>query len=524
VRIVFWLALLTLLPGEAVAWTRCKSRPLPRANLAEVGLDPGLGADLDALLRDAVEGRLTASAALAVARHGKLAYTGYIGKARADSIFDLASVSKAVATTTAVLQLVERKRIALGDPVSRHLPLLDVEDKRAITVEQLLMHTSGLHSSVYAGPMSDGRDKILERIRRSAMKAQPGAAFRYSDIGYIVLGELVAAAAGKSFDQVVQSQLLEPLGMCQSGYRPPPALHPRLISPWPAREEQRLGVVYDPLAARAGGVAGHASLYATAEDLIRFGLMVLGRGELDGKRVLAERTVAMMMQPHPLPSGSTRGLGWMISRGAPFSRSAVGHGGYTGTSIWIDPELDLCIVLLTNRTHLADPGGAHAPDVFPLQRRVHQTVIGALARTPHQPVETGLDRLVATGFAALRGHKVGLISNRTAVDRRGRWIGDLLLEPTSGVELAALFLPEHGLEAKVDRQIKDGVLRRGDRRVPIYSLFGSRRRPDDQSLAGVDTLVIDLATVGVRYYTYLATMGWAMEEAARRGYQSSLVR
>jgi uncharacterized protein YbbC (DUF1343 family) len=517
VRIVFWLALLTLLPGEVRAWTHCKGQPLPRASLAQVGLDAALGADLDALLRDAVEGKLTASAALAVGRRGKLAYAGYVGKARPDSVFDLASVTKAVATTTAVLQLVERKRLSLADTVSRHLPLLDVDDKRAITVEQLLMHTSGLHSSVYAGPLTDGRDKLLERIRRSVMKGQPGSAFRYSDIGYMVLGELVAAVSKKTLDQVVESQLLEPLGMCGSGYRPPPAVRSRLISPWPAREEQKLGVVYDPLAARAGGVAGHASLYATAEDLVRYGLMVLGRGQLGGKRVLAEPTVALMMNPHPLPSGNVRGLGWMIAnRGGPFSARAVGHGGFTGTSIWIDSELDLVVVLLTNRTHLADPGGAHAPNVFPLQRRVHQTIVGALARPPKQAVETGLDRLVAGSFATLRGRKVGLISNRTAVDRRGRWIGDLLLEPSSGVELAALFVPEHGLDGKVDRRIKDGLLTRGERRVPIYSLFSARRRPDDKSLAGVDTLVIDLATVGVRYYTYLATMGWAMEEAARR--------
>ncbi len=507
-------------------WGSCKAKPLPRAKPEAVGLDRELAADLEALLADAVDSRFTAQAAAAIGRAGKLVVTAYAGGARADSLFDLASLTKVIATAPSLLLLVERAKLSLADAASRYLPLLETDDKRAITVSELLLHTSGLHSSVWAGPKSDGREQILPRIRKSALKYTPGSSYKYSDLGYVVLGELVAARAGAPLDRWARAQLYEPLGMCSTGFLPPPAVRSRLISPWPAREEQRLGVVYDPIAARTGGVSGHAGLYSTAEDLARFGLMMLGRGALGGKRVLAARTVAQMLEPRALPGGKPgkRGLGWDYStpyagsRGA-LSGRAFGHTGFTGTSLWVDPELDLALVLLTNRTHLADPGGEHAPSVSELRRTLHNTVVASLVRPPARPVRCGLDRLVEDGFSALRGRKVGLITNRTAVDAGGRWIVDLLqgAPAAAKVELRALFMPEHGLEGKVDRRIEDGALRRGKRRLPVYSLFGSRRRPTAETLEGIDTLVIDLQTVGVRYYTYLATMGWAMEEAAARG-------
>lgn len=518
-RRALWLSLfLLLVPLPTVGaspWPTCKTRPLRSGAGEALGIDPSLAQDLEALLQDAVASGLTHSAAALVARRGKVFHRVSAGGARVDSIFDLASITKVVATAPSVMRLLERRRrLTLRTPASRYLRWTAVPDKQAITVEQLLLHVSGLHSVVWRGELTDGRDVILGRIQRSKLRAAPGQRFRYSDIGYILLGELVAEVGGKSLDQFARERLFGPLGMCDTGFVPPADRLPRVITPWP--EGGKEGQVYDPLAARMGGVAGHAGLFSTVDDLARFGQMMLNGGVLHGKRVLTRRSVRQMTRPHPLP-GSTekRGLGWMLNlRPAGSTRSlsttAYGHGGYTGTSLWIDPRDQLVLVLLVNRTRLTP-----TPPPGPLRTRFHDLVLGAISRPSARPVRTGLDRLAQGGFKQLRGRRVGLITNRTAVDRRGRWIVDLLADAPK-VRLEALFVPEHGLKAKLDRHIKDGVLRQGEREIPIYSLFGGRRRPTDATLKGVDTLVFDVATVGVRYYTYLATMGWAMEEAARR--------
>lgn len=515
------VALLALAPHTAgaerapVDWPRCKTRALPTGSAEALGLDRSLAGDLDALLRDAVASRQTDSAAALVLRRGKVFYRGAAGNARVDTIWDLASVTKVVSTTPSVMQLLDQRvrGVTLETPVSRFLPWTDVPDKRGITVGQLLLHVSGLHSVVWRGALTDGREVILSRIQRSKLRAPPGTRFRYSDIGYILLGELVAAVSGESLERYTRRHLFGPLGMCDTGFSPPERIHGRLVSHWP--EGGKLGQVYDPLAARLGGAAGHAGLYSTLDDLARYGQMLLGKGMLESTRVLSKRAVAQMTSPHALPGSGQRGLGWILNlhpggSTRQLSRKAFGHGGYTGSSLWIDPARELVLVLLTNRTRLTP-----LPSPTPLRRRFHDLVLTALERRPARPVRTGLDRLEEQGFASLRGKAVGLITNRTAVDHRGRWIVDLLAR-APGVDLRALFVPEHGLAARVDRHVKDSALEHGGRRIPVYSLFGRRRRPTDATLRGIDTLVFDVAAVGVRYYTYLATMGWAMEEAARR--------
>jgi uncharacterized protein YbbC (DUF1343 family) len=500
-------------------WPSCKTRPLPAARPEEVGLDAGVTADLQALLADAVATKVTPAAALVAVRRGRVFFRGFAGAARPDSIWDVASLTKVVATTPSVMHLVERRRLALATRVSRHLDLFGRADKRPITLLHLLTHASGLPSVVWAGPLTDRRPEIAQRIARAKLLSTPGASYRYSDIGYVSLGELVAAVSGKPLDAYARTHLYEPLGMCDTGFSPPPRAMPRLLSPWPRGENP--GVVYDPIAARLGGVAGHAGIFSTADDLARCGQMMLAGGALGGKRVLAARTVASMTQPRALAGEESgrRGLGWDVSSPhagccrARLSPRAFGHIGFTGTSLWIDPELQLVVVLLANRTFY-EPG----PSVTPLRRRVHDLIATAAVRG-RRGAATGLDRLVENGCAELRGRRVGLITNRTAVSRDGRWIGDLLAAPGdqgTAPEVVALFVPEHGLGARVDRRIGDSTVRLGERRVPVYSLFGERRRPSPRTLAGIDTLVFDLQTVGVRYYTYLATMGWAMEEAAKR--------
>ena len=295
--------------------------------------------------------------------------------------------------------------------------------------------------------------------------------------------------------------------LCDTGFVPRGARLRRTISPWPSGGNR--GVVYDPLAARLGGVAGHAGLYGTADDLARYGQALLGLGRLGKTRILSQRMVRLMRTPVELPGGTRRALGWRTDPDG-LSPVAFGHTGYTGTSLWIDPKEQLVVALLTNRTRMQPPG-----HVGQLRLRIHRALRGALLWGHKSRVRSGLDRLVGERFARLAGARVGLLTNRTAVDARGNWIVDALLTAPK-VHLIAVFAPEHGLKTAVDRHLRDGVLLRGGRPIPVYSLFGSRRRPTDATLRGIDTLVFDMQTVGVRYYTYLATMGWAMEEAARR--------
>jgi uncharacterized protein YbbC (DUF1343 family) len=504
----------------------CKASPLPAPGPDDPDVDRGLPHDLDAILAEAVLHRLTPGAALVVLQRGRVLYRGGAGTGRPDAIYDLASLTKVVATAPAAMKLVEEGLLSLDDRAASRLPLLARPDKREITIRQLLLHTSGLPSVVWAGsspPVTDGSERpaILARIDRALLTGKPGSVYRYSDAGFILLGEIVAARAARAagaprgLDGYARSRLFEPLGMCDTMFRPPASLGARLVSPWPAGGKE--GQVYDPLAARLGGVAGHAGLYSTADDLARFGQMILAGGELEGRRVLERSSIAEMTRAHPLPVGAgARGLGF--DRSSPHATSArgglseesFGHIGFTGTSLFIDPPRELVVALLTNRTFL-EP----APNANPLRRLVHEVVAAAVPARPRAPVETGLDRLATSGFELLRGRRVALVSNQAAVDGRGRSSFEVL-GTARGVELVAVFVPEHGLGAAVDRRITDGAITVGGRRVPVYSLFGSRRRPDDRTLAGVDTIVFDVPVVGVRYYTYLATMGWAMEEAARR--------
>ena len=516
-----WLGASALLLAVALAtpasagpgpWRGCKPRALPGGTPAELGVDPTLAADLSALLRDAVATKRTASAALVVLRRGKVLFRGGAGGAAPQSIFDLASVTKAAATAPAVMWLKEQGKLRLQDPASKHTSLLAAADKKTITVEQLLLHTSGLPSVVWSGNKPHhGRKLVLSRVRKARLKAAPGERFGYSDTGYIVLGELVRAASGQRLDALTHARIYRPLGMCNTGFTPPASRLSRVMAAWP--EPGKKGKPYDPLATRLGGVAGHAGLFSSADDLARFGQMMLNGGALQGVRVLSAASVADMARPRTITGRDRpRGLGWDFAH-KPLGRlssKAHGHGGFTGTSLWIDPARQLVVVLLTNRTRLRP-----ARSVSGLRRRIHDAVLGALSEPPTRPVLTGLDHLVAKRFAPLRGRRVALITNRAAVDRKGRWIVDHFLSAPK-VHLEALLVPEHGLSAKQDRRIRDTLLKRGKRRIPVRSLFGHRRRPDSESLAGVDTLVFDVPAVGVRYYTYITTMGRAMEVAARR--------
>ncbi|MFM9883629.1 MAG: exo-beta-N-acetylmuramidase NamZ domain-containing protein [Burkholderiales bacterium] len=439
-----------------------------------------------------------------------------------DTIFDLASLTKVIATTIAVLHLVDRGMLRLDEPVATYWPEFAANGKSVITVRDVLAHHSGLRAGF--PPQNPAADAASARAFISADRLifPPRQSTLYSDINFIVLGELVRRVSGITLDAYCAQHVFGPLGMRDTTFGVPADRRARV-----APTEHRLGHmlrgdVHDQTAARMGGVTGHAGLFSTADDLAILAQMLLNGGERNGVRILDEATVAAMITRQTLRQGqSERGLGW--DRVVPFpsddrakgtSRS-FGHTGFTGTALWIDPASQTFVILLTNRVHPHGRG-----DVRTLRTSVAERATTALRaqQTPLQSgvalqsgVESGVDVLAASGFAALRGSRIGLITNRSAIDRAARRTLDLLRE-APGVTLAALFSPEHGLDADRDETIASGI--DGRTKLTVHSLYGSVKRPTPAMLSGIDTLVFDLPDVGVRFYTYATTMAYAMEATA----------
>ena len=424
----------------------------------------------------------------------------------ADTLFDLASLTKPIATASSVLLLVEQGKLALDAPVARYLPAFAAKGKERITVAQLLLHTSGLPADNRLSDYARGHDDALARIFDLAPERKPGAERLYSDLGYIVLGELVAHVTGESLADFARKSLFEPLDMHSTTFLPGPELRARAAPT--ERAEGRLleGEVHDPRARALGGVAGHAGLFSTADDLARFARMLLGRGQLDGRRVLGEKTVALLTEPRSVAGGSYA-LGFAASLGG------VSHTGFTGTYLWLDPSRQLAVVALASRLYPEGKGSADR-----LRRELVQVVRDAPAPASPAPVaapagsvRTGVDRLREQGFAPLRGRHVGLLTNHTGRTADGRRTIDLLRAEPS-LTLVAIFTPEHGLSGSVEGKV--GSERDGPTGLPIYSLYGSHQRPRSSELAGIDTLVFDLQDIGCRFYTYETTLGYLLETAA----------
>lgn len=280
----------------------------------------------------------------------------------ADTVFDLASLTKPVATATSVLLLIERGKLHLSDKVSDHIPAFAAKGKDKITVEELLLHTSGLIADNAEADYRDGRDKALERLYALAPKTAPGERFVYSDLGFIVLGQLVEKVSGMSLDAFAKKNVFDPLGMNDTGFRPGDKLKER-AAPTVKRDGRWLtGEVHDPRSAALGGVAGHAGLFSTADDLAVFARMLLDGGTYHGQRVLKAETVKLMTTPRTIPGGQ-RAYGWDVAtaysanRGKGFKRGeGFGHTGFTGTSLWIDPPSQTAVIFLSSRLHPAGKG------------------------------------------------------------------------------------------------------------------------------------------------------------------------
>jgi uncharacterized protein YbbC (DUF1343 family)/CubicO group peptidase (beta-lactamase class C family) len=456
-----------------------------------------------------------------------------------DTIFDLASLTKVVATATSIMILVERGQVRLGDPVARYIPEFAEMGKRNITVEQLLTHRSGFMPDNDIKDYEQGPAKAFENIWHLAPIAEAGSRFIYSDVNYIVLAELLRRVSGKPLDEFTAENIFRPLGMKDTGFKPAARLQPR-IAPTEQRGERWMrGEVHDPRAYLLGGVAGHAGVFSTADDLAVYCQMILGRGEYRGVRVLSPLGVARMTEARAsggnATDGNARGLGWDVAtayssnRGDLFPLGSFGHTGFTGTSIWIDPASETFVVFLSNRVHpRLDP--KQPADVNSLRGRIASIVAASIIAPPYrdagarepfpsqalprlpQASLNGIDVLARDGFTLLKGRRLGLITNQTGRNREGRSTIDLLHQAPD-VKLVALFSPEHGIRGLVDEKVPDSVDEKTG--LPIYSLYGETRRPTAEMLKGIDTLVYDIQDIGARFYTYISTLGLAMEEAAR---------
>ena len=299
-----------------------------------------------------------------------------------DTVFDLASMTKPVATATSVLILAERGKIDLRAPVATYIPEFGQNGKDTITVEQLLLHRGGLIADNPMKDYADGPERAMQRIWQLKPTSEPGTRFVYTDVGPIVLGELVRRVSSKRLDEFARDEIFKPLGMSETSFAPLDEDRLKRCAPTEKRNGRfMLGEVHDPRSYALGGIAGHAGLFGTAEDASKWCRMLINGGELDGKRVLSANTIAEMAKMRCLPDGTgCRGYGVDIDtsfsscRGQRFARGTTfGHTGYTGTMFWVDPVNKVYFILLTNRVHPDGKG-----DVKALRSKVATIVAEAL--------------------------------------------------------------------------------------------------------------------------------------------------
>ncbi len=529
--------------------------PVLSAVASPPDINEGQLAHLETVIQQAIRSGQCPGAVVVVGHRGRIVYRRAFGNRALvpevepmteDTIFDVASLTKVVATSTAIMQLVERGQLRLQDPVAKFWPEFNSRGKDSITVGELLTHYSGLRPDLDLKPAWSGYDTAMKLILEEKPTASPGTRFVYSDINFEILGELVQRISGKKFDEYCAANIFAPLGIKDTTFIPS-AVHWKRIAPADSKPEGRgvllRGEVHDPTARYMGGVAGHAGLFSTADDLSIFVEMLLNGGTHLGARILSPLSIEKMTTPqNPPGKQSVRGLGWDIDtafsspRGELFPVGSFGHTGYTGTSLWVEPSSKTFVILLTSRLH---PGGKG--NVVALRGRVASVVASSLGvesaaeilasrrpltggnesrNTYPQPetrngdVKTGIDVLVEQEFAPLAGLRVGLITYHTGRDRKGRRTIDLL-RGAPQVSLKAIFSPEHGIAGASDTAIRSGTDEKTS--LPVYSLYGETRRPTEKMLEGLDALVFDIQDAGVRFYTYITTLAYAMEAAAPKG-------
>jgi CubicO group peptidase (beta-lactamase class C family) len=321
---------------------------------------------LETVVKKAVSDSVFPGASLAVLYRGKVVFHKAFGKLTYDphsspadtsTMYDLASLTKAVSSTSIAMQLVERDSLSLQVPVSKYLPAFTGKGKDKITIEQLMRHTSGLRAHILFSKTCTNPEQLFSTIAFDTLVSKPGTTTLYSDLSFILLGKIIETITGKTLNTNFHNRFAEPLGMTSSMYTPPQSIIWR-IAPvekdtlWPFSFQRPL--VHDQNAAMLGGVAGHAGLYATTGDLIKLVSMLMNGGTFNNHTYIHAATLKRFFSH----KGSERALGWDVpspgghsSAGDYYSKTSYGHLGYTGTSIWIDPEKELAVIFLSNRVY-----------------------------------------------------------------------------------------------------------------------------------------------------------------------------
>jgi uncharacterized protein YbbC (DUF1343 family)/CubicO group peptidase (beta-lactamase class C family) len=499
---------------------------------------------IDTAVRDAIAKGETPGAVVLVEYEDRVALRRAYGSraleparesATPDTVYDIASLTKSVATAPSVMILVEEGKVRLGDPVVRYIPEFASGggDRAKVTVEQLLTHRAGFPPDDPLDLYTGTPEQIFARKYALPLQSPPGERFVYSDVGYEVLGELVRRVSGQRLDEFAAARIFRPLGMVHTTFLPlSHGIPASRIAPTERRDGRMLrGEVHDPRAFALGGVAGHAGVFSTADDLARFCRMLLAGGRQGGERVLSPLGVEALTRPRFYGDGDVRALGFDIAtaysrnRGDLFPLGSFGHTGFTGTSLWIDPASRTFVVFLSNRLH---PGGmgdvnrlralvatiaaaAIEDDVRPAAERLAASLPIVARQT-----KSGLDVLAEEGFRPIAGRRIGLVTNATGRSRDGRSTARVLSSPEAkkaGVELVRLFSPEHGLATDADASVPDAA--DSDTGLPVRSLYGQARRPRPEDLGDLGAVVFDIQDVGARFYTYLATLGCVLEESAK---------
>lgn len=390
-RLLFQLALintlLSTLPEVALAAAAREAYELKESRPAAVGMSAARLNQLDQVVKTSIERGETPGAVLMVARKGRIVYKKAFGHRAlvperepmtVDTVFDLASLTKVIATAASIMILVENGELSLTDPVSSYVPEFARHEKGNLTILGLLTHYSGLRPDVDLDQPWTGYETGLERAFEEQLIAPPGERFIYSDINYFVLSEVVRKVTGKGLDEFASDRIFRPLGMKSTRFNP--SATPR-VAPTELRDGKMLrGEVHDPTANRMGGVAGHAGLFSTAEDVAVYAQMILNGGEYGKNRILSPLSILKMTTPQsPLGQTELRGIGFDIrtrfsaNRGDLFPVGSFGHTGFTGTSLWIDPLTQTFVVLLTSRLHPEGKG-----DVTSLRKKVASVVAASI--------------------------------------------------------------------------------------------------------------------------------------------------
>jgi uncharacterized protein YbbC (DUF1343 family)/CubicO group peptidase (beta-lactamase class C family) len=577
-----------------------KAQGLPIALPQAVGMSAEKLKLIDVEVEKAIADKKMPGAVVIIGHKGKIVYRKAFGnralvptieKMTVDTIFDAASLTKPIATATSIMILLERGQLRLNDRVEQFIPELKGKDSGRVTVQQLLTHTSGYQPDFDLREKWTGNEGMLKALEKEPLRQPAGTRFVYSDIGFIVLGEIVRRVARPQGDveleQFANYQIYSPLRMRNTDFTPlermviaysfnlqysPKIFSQTDIAPTENIKNQQSylggqfegkdgdkilrGQVHDPTAYRMGGVAGHAGLFSTADDLARYCQMILNGGTLDGVRVLSANTVALMTKPYVVSeTGATRGLGWDMNtsfsgnRGELFPLGSFGHTGFTGTGVWIDPVSQTFVVFLSNRVHPDGKG-----DVSPIRNKVATIAASAIndsspekvreaeadyqaqivpqvenfkanlerqrttnneQRATNAVVLNGIDVLEKENFKRLENLRVGLVTNHTGKNLGGKQTIDILFgKPT--FKLAALFSPEHGIRGQLDvEKISDSTDEKTG--LPVFSLYGETRRPKPEHFKDLDAIVFDIQDIGARFYTYISTLQNVMEEAAKAG-------